>query len=232
MRMNPMPKRSRIGIAVLACAGAGVLAPLAGCNITGPAYYLIHGPEKIPKEYQLDPKRPTVVFVDDPGNRIPKRQLRAVMGQTVEEVLLEKGLLKSDKKSNNMISSGAALTVAGKDKSEAPMSITQIGRAVGADVVIWVMVDRFTLSPDGQSMSPTVSVRMKIIDTVEDKRLWPDDPAGKPFTFVAPAASASLPETTSARAQAELNLAEYAGRGISELFYNVERPTAVRAGKK
>lgn len=207
------------------------LSPLAGCNIAGPAYYLIHGPEKIPKEYKLDAARPTVVFIDDPGNRIPRRQLRAVMGQTVEEVLLGKGILKSDKNVNNMISTGAALTVAGKDKSATPMSITQIGRAVGAEVVIWVMVDRFTLSADGQSMAPTVSVRMKLIDAVADKRMWPEDPAGKAFTFIAPA-SASLPTTGTARAQAELALAEYAGRGISELFYDAERPTAVRAGKK
>lgn len=211
---------------------AGVLAASPGCNIVGPAFYLIHGPEKIPPVYKLDPKRPTVVFIDDPSNRIPRRQLRLIMGQTVDQILLQKGLIKADDKQNHLISSGSAMTVAAKDKSDTPMSITQIGRAVGAEVVIWIMVDQFALAPDGQTLSPTVAIRMKVIDAVADKRLWPEESTGKPFRYVYPSGSAQPPDTASARSQAELTLAEYAGRGIAELFYEVEKPLSVRAGNK
>lgn len=215
------------------CTLAAALLAGAGCNIVGPAFYLIHGPEKIQPVYTLDPKRPTVVLIDDPSNRVPRRQLRAIMGQTVDEILLRQGLIKADDKQNYLISSAAALAVASKDKSNTPMSITQIGKAVGAEVVVWIMVDQFSLAPDGQSLSPTVAVRLKVIDAVTDKRVWPpDEAAGKPFRFVYPAGSATPPETSAARSQAEVELAQYAGRGIAELFYEVEKPLSVRAGNK
>jgi hypothetical protein len=226
-------RRGAAGSIMALCVLGAVMAPGAGCNIVGPAFYLIHGPEKIPPVYKLDPKRPTVVLIDDPSNRVPRRQLRAIMGQTVDDILLKQGLIKADEKQNNLISSGAALTVAAKDKSSTPMSITQVGKAVGAEVVVWIMVDQFSLMPDGQAFSPTVSIRLKFIDAVTDKRVWPpDDAAGNPFRYIYPAGSLTPPESSAARSQAEMSLAEYAGRGIAELFYEVEKPLSVREGNK
>ncbi len=238
MSMNDLEHRvrsrlvARVAGAAVCCVLGAALASLAGCNIVAPVFILIHGPEKIPPVYTLDPKRPTVVFIDDPASRVPRRQLRGIMGDTIDKILLDKGLVKANDKENHLISSASIQTVAAKDKSDAPMSITQVGKAVGAEIVVWIMVDQFTLSPDGQANAPTVAIRMKIIDTVADKRLYPEEPAGKAFTFVYPAASTSLPATSAERAQAEMDLAEYAGRGISELFYEVEKPLSVRSGNK
>jgi hypothetical protein len=223
--------RRAAGIIGVGLMGAS-LSWLPGCNIVGPLFVLVHGPEKIPPDYTLDKNRPTVVFIDDPANRVPRRQLKTLMGETVDKVLLDRELIKSDKKVNNLISSSSVLLVSSKDKSDTPMSIVNIGKAVGAEVVVWIMVDQFTLSPDGQSNNPTVSFRMKIVDTVAEKRIWPEaEPSGKPYSFALPAASALPPRTSAERSKAEMALAEYAGLGISELFYEVERPTAVRAGK-
>ena len=62
-----MPARAHARLAVLALLA--LVPALPSCNIVGPAFLLVHGPEKIKKLHTLDPRRPTVIFVDE-NNRI------------------------------------------------------------------------------------------------------------------------------------------------------------------
>src|SRR6185436_9787846 len=109
-----------------------------------------------------------------------------------------------------------------------PMSISEIGRAVGAEQIVYASVDSFSLTPDGVNFAPFAKLRVKVIDAVNDKRLFPPEAApgtsgGKePFFIVEvperPRGSA-LPKTITERTKEEQKLAEDIGLRLSELFY-------------
>jgi len=80
----------RWAIVIATCASLSVAA---GCNIIGPASYLIAGPEKVPAAFTLDPDRTTLIFIDDPGSQLPGREARLAMGKRAEEELLSRKLV-------------------------------------------------------------------------------------------------------------------------------------------
>lgn len=200
------------------------MAVAQGCNIVAPAAYIIHGPEKVPALYELDEERPTVVFIDDRGNRLPRRSMRQSIGEAVQQTLLSKKALK------DVIDTRAALTVSNQDKAGQAMSIVDLGKAVKAEVVIYATVDGFTLSSDGQSYSPAAALRVKVIDVAADKRIWPDEPAGHPLTLNFPARTSDVPKTSAEVRAAEDELARLIGMSVAQLFYKYER--AQDAGRK
>lgn len=209
----------------LLLAGA-TLAAVPGCNILGPALYLAHGPEKIDKLYELDPTRNTVVFIDDRANRIPRRVLRVTMAQEAERLLLEKEVLEPGK----LISSQSALAAASTDKYDRPMPVSEIGRAVGADTVIYVTIDEFSLSPDGQSFIPSVMMRLKVIDAADEERLWPkENAAGHALRVRLPIKQGVAPTSLSAQMQYQQELAKHAGVAIAKVFYKHELEKGVNA---
>ena len=207
----------------LAAAALSALALLpAGCNIAGPAFYFIHGPEKVKKLHELDKEKTTVVFIDDRQSRIPRRVLRATMAEEAEKTLLRERVVK------DMISAHSALQAAGSDKHGKPIPIAEIGRAVRADVIIYATVDGFTLSPDGQTFAPAAELRVKVVGVHDEKRLWPEDPAGHPLRVMAAPQTREMPANVSARYQAEDELARQIGVEIARLFFDHEKPTGPR----
>src|SRR4051794_7604017 len=218
--MSRLVRRTLIGMATAAAIGAP--AALAGGNIVGPIFWLVHGPEEEKKVYELDKDRTTVVFVDDRGNRVPRRTLRLQIAQEAEKALLKEKVVK------DMISAESALAAAGGDRYEKPTPITDIGKAIKADRVVYATVDRFSLSPDGQTLSPTVELRVKVIDAQSEARLWPEDARGYPLTVRLQAKAADLPSTAAARQQAEDELARQTGMKLAQLFYNHERPRDIK----
>lgn len=209
---------------------AAALTP--ACNIVAPAFVLVHGPPRVPKVHTLDPERTTVLFIDDPGNRLPRRQLRVVMGQEAEQRMLAKGVVESGKEGSNLISGQSAIAVADQEQFGERKTIADIGRAIGADVVVWVTVDSFALSPDGESMAPAARVRTRVVDSAADAVIWPPEREGYPMTVNLPTKSAALPTSRAQARELEVALAQYAGQAIAEQFYSVEKPVSARAGEK
>jgi hypothetical protein len=191
---------------------------LAGCNIVGPVVAIVHGPPKVAPAYRLDRKRTTVVFIDDRGNLMPRRALVVHAAKAAQDALLERRVLE------DMISADSALAVvAAADASGKLIDIPEIGRRLGADVVIYAVVDRFSLTPDGVVYQPTAVVRVKVIDVAEEKRLWPEEKReGQTLTLVVPPRTEPLPSTTSGVQHAELDAADLLGRAIAQLFYEHE----------
>jgi hypothetical protein len=201
-----------------------LLAALAagGCNIVGPVAYFIHGPAKSKKLYELDSKKPTVIFIDDRQNRIPRRALRLAIAEQAQDILLEKKVLE------DMISANSALLAAAGDKHTAPQPISEIGRAIEADIVIFATVDSFTLSPNGQVYAPQAQLRIKVISVADDTRLWPEDPMGHPIRVQARAEAKEHPSSVAARHKAEDDLARQIGIALAQLFYDHETPRGIR----
>jgi hypothetical protein len=195
---------------------------LVGCNIAAPVFYFIHGPEKTPKMYDLDPKRTTVVFVDDRSNRVPRRASRLIMAEEAEKVLL------SEKAVKDLVSTQSAMAAVGRDAKGQPTPISEIGRAVKAEVVIYATIDEFHLTTDGQTFAPGATFRVRVIDAVHDKRLWPDRPEGQVVKVSLRVQAGELPTSTAGRYAAEDELARQAGTELAWLFVAHETPSVVK----
>lgn len=210
--------------AILVAAAAVTLAVTAGCNILGPIFLVAHGPPRVPALYELPRERPTVVLIDDPDNRIGSRQFRIEMAKVVEERLLAK------QKVRTMIASEQLTRVLARERVEDRLTIGEIGRAVGAEVVIWVGVQSFELLQDSENIAPRASLRIKVLDVTGEKRLWPDELPHHDLVVAMPRRAGAAPETASERRRLLSELAQYSGRAIAELFYTEEKPRSARAG--
>lgn len=214
-------RRVRLCVALGAAAAAIMLG---GCNILGPAFVLAHGPPKIYRATTLDKTKTVAIFIDDPMNLVPRTNLRAIMGEEAEELLLKKKLVADAK------SARSTIAAASQARGDEQLSITAIGRLVGADQVIWVGIEQFTLSPDGESFRPTVRALVKIIDVAEDRRVWPTSGPGYPLVIERAVRPTEVPSSRSQAEQMHVELAKHAGRGIAELFYDEERYRSARGG--
>lgn len=207
--------------AACGCFAAGVAVFSGGCNIVAPVYLAIHGPPKTPAAYTLDKERTAVVFVDDRANRMPRRALRVSMAAEAERAMLQQGAVK------DMISGQSAIQTAAADPEGQPASIAQVGRSIGAQQVVYATVDAFSLSPDGQTFAPYVTLRVKVIDAVKDERLWPEDKRGHPVQVQLPPRQGTSPATSTEITRAENELATAAGLAVARLFFKHETPRGV-----
>lgn len=195
---------------------AAIVPMLPACNIIGAAFFVVHGPEKVPQQFALPKDRPTVIFVDDRANRLPRRSLRQTIADAAQKELLESHTL------TNVIDSRAALAVAAQDRYGEPKPIAEIGKAVQAEIVIYVTVDDFVISPDGQTFAPVVSMRVKVIDVLSDSRLWPEDKLGFPLSTQTHAQTGTAPTSQSQIALGEDGAAQRAGLAIAQCFFEHE----------
>ncbi|TVQ62322.1 MAG: hypothetical protein EA378_05210 [Phycisphaerales bacterium] len=221
MRHHRRTRRTLAAPLAALTLSVGVLA-LAGCNILAPAFYVIHGPEKVRKLHELDPNRPTVVFVDDRANRVPRRALRGTIARSAEETLLQRRVLR------NVIASNSAVQAVSADRYGSPMPIDEIARAVEAEVIIYATVDAFTLSPDGSTVEPAAQIRVKVIDAVSGQRVWPEDRNGQAVTIRIPQRPGYAPSTRNEAAQLEDELAARIGVGMAQIFFDHERQASAR----
>jgi len=195
---------------------------LGGCNYIGAAGVILAGPPKVPALTELPKERPLVIFIDDPSNRMRSTRLRDAMGGAADRKLLTENIVK------DVISSRSARLASRMDTSGpdgAMLSIVEIGRAVEADTVVWVVIDDFSLTTDGVGFTPSVTMRLKVMDTRSGDRLWPgvDQPAGARVTIAMPQGQGVTPSSRPEQMRAEQALAEYAGIGLAQLFYSHEK---------
>ncbi|MGJ8635766.1 MAG: hypothetical protein ACSHX5_02845 [Phycisphaerales bacterium] len=197
------------------------LACLAGCNLVAPVAYAIHGPEKINPVYTLPEHATTVVFVDDPSSKIAQRRLRYAMADVATQQLLEKRIL------TNMLDPQGIIATASKDVHTKLSSVSDLGKAVGADIVIYAVVTNFSLSPESGSYIPRATLNVKVIDVAQGKRVWPESNFGFPIEIQIPQRPGLSPDAGAAQLAIEQQLAARAGLGLSQLFYRHESTETV-----
>jgi len=217
--MKQSPKNRFIGFWLflglfVGCAG--------GCNILTPAIYLIEGPPTVDAEYVL-PNRPIVVFVDDRANLLSPVSLRRVIADEATEQLMKQAEVV------NIIRPADALAASKRgDKSSSLLPIGDIGKAVGAEIIIYIEMTGFTLSPDGYSPRPMAQGRVRVYDVNERTQLYPtseDKPradAKVVMTEIGPIDPAGF-RTSAQRRKLFSILAESFGQEVAKLFYEHER---------
>ena len=213
--------RRLLSLAAAACALTAVARLLSGCNFLGPGLSLVID-DRTPAAFKLDPKRPAVVFIDDRNSVLPTRALRDRIAKAAEKQILEAKLLDVD-----LISSDSLQQVVVAERFSRPRSIAEIGRSVQAEQIIYATIDTFSLSPDNSQHAPSATIRVKVIDAVNDTRLFPPDSASS-ASGKEPAYTLTIPEKVRAtplpRATAEIikehqELADELGRRLGDLFY-------------
>lgn len=216
--MRCLPNYFIIPLGLIGCVMAAL--SLSGCNILGPMLYLAHGPEKIPQLYELEADRPTVIFFDDRAGILPNAALRETVTHTASQILLDKHVV------NHMIDAKAATAVVANEPRGDLLPISAIGQKVGADIVLYVEPELFTLSPDNQTFLPTARLKVKVIDAANDTRLWPDKGDGYTLDIVAHTKQGAPPTDAASRALAQQEFAKYVGQSLAQIFYAHEKASA------
>jgi|GEM_PF-4401229 len=204
---------------------AVLAASTTGCNILAPAIVIFGGPPKIPAEHSLDRQRTVAVVIDDPDSIVPSLGYRRVMLATVQERLAERAKVRE------VIDSRDTMAVLQRDSARERMSLVEIGRAIGAEQVVWARVEGFSLAASTGEYRPNAQLRVKVIDVTENEKAWPTEP---PDGFLLEVTMRVRPDFVPASGPEERTamqeLAEYTGRAMAELFYTEEKVLSARAG--
>jgi len=196
---------------------------LSSCNIAAIVAY-VASPDPSQEALFTLQNVPTVVFVDDRRNVMHPVRLRRVIAEQVTNELLKRELLTT------MIAPRDAMRVsASNDKYNKPLPVNELGKSVGASVVIYIEMKSFGLTSDGQTANPRTSCLLRVIDVDNKTRLFPTNEAS--FTVAESMKHISANRVTStaeARALAE-ELAVKLGDTIAKVFYE---HTTGRLGEK
>lgn len=206
----------------------GASLSLGACNIIGPVAAVVTPPPTVPAEYTLQ-DRPTVVFIDDRENVVNPISFRRMIADKISEDLMVKKLV------THTIRPHDAMAIASRqDSRTAVMSIDEIGRAVGAEQVLYVQMVTFVDNFDGQTPRGMAVCRVRLIDVQNRKRLYPAEDADVPYRQVeimTGELSEDLYRSRAARMQIYEMLAQELGASVAKLFYKHEpRPLGGRLG--
>jgi len=193
---------------------------LCACNIVAPVAMVVQGPPTVPAVFELDSERPTVIFVDDRHNRLPKRSLRSDIATVTERTLLDSRLIKP----GNMIDHRAAMRVAARETPDEPLSIVEVGRRIGAEVVIYISFNDFVITRDRVTVHPLCTANIMIFDTVTNQKLLPPGDGTYPLRTSLPPKTTPLQSMSlSERSAVERELAAGVGLRLARMFFEYER---------
>jgi hypothetical protein len=196
-----------------------VVLMMSGCNIVGPASYILSGPPTVDAEYQLQ-DRPTVVFIDDRENMVNPVMLRRVIADRVTDDLMSRKLI------TQAIRPTDAMGVAARrDTRSEVMPIDAIGREVGAEQVIYIEMVSFTDHLDDQTPRGMAVCKVRVIDVENRRRLYPSDEHEQPYRLIQVMTREVSPDMYRSRAtriQVYEMLANETGSTVAKLFYKHE----------
>lgn len=195
------------------------LIPFAGsgCNLVGAGTYLIHGPAKDPAQYTL-PQKTIVVFIDDRANVMPRSRL---IQQTALRATNE--LLKVAKVVPAALDPATISREAARETTGRLMAIDEIGRKVGAGVVIYAVPRKFSLA-DERGPVPSCILDVKVIDCETGERLWPGPMQYEYHALTVELAYKSPLRYEDERAEElQQKLADVTGLRLAQLFFAHEK---------
>lgn len=207
--------RSIATIAAMCLLLAAALAA-GGCAAFGFVAKAIGDNPDIPPAYELS-DRAAVVFVDDPAHLLPNLTVSSTIAQRITSDL------KANLTKMKIIEPARIDELRAADAGFARMPVDVVGQSVGADQVIYVLIDSFTLGDEQGVYRPLASARVKVIDVAGRKRIFPGSEQGHSVTRQLNYRHASV----DARSQLSVltrSVAEQLGRDIGFLFYTHKRP--------
>lgn len=212
----------RVLLAALALCSLGTLP---ACNILGPIFVIAQGPPKVDAIHALDKDRPTVVFVGDRTNILPRPKLREGIASSAQALLIKDAGLK------NVIDTRSAYAVMARDREGHVTSLQDMGKSVGADIVVYASIDSFVMEPSNDRYVLRCAMRARVLDvTKESPRVWPEDPDGYPLFAEYRVSAGSALSTSIEVTEAQNALADQAGKALAQLFYSHLRKQSAARG--
>ncbi len=194
-----------------------MLIVLSGCEVVGYPIQVIAGPARIPAVHELA-DRPTVILVDDPVGKLPERALANLLADRIGNRLLEADALEQ------VIPSTLVQQLRQDEPEFGNWAIDRVGRSVGAEQVVYVLVQDFQLTEEQLVMRPTIAMRIKVVDVDSGRRLFPvNDQMGYAIGHELVYEQMSDAPATAKQLLAR-RLIEEAGQRIAKLFYNHKAP--------
>ncbi len=212
-------KAKRLALSFAATAAlVGTASWLPGCNIAGPLVGVASGRGSQEAMYTLNPKLPTLVYVDDRGSRLGRSSLRVLISETAGKELLKHDLVE------DAISTQGAIAFARTEPVDDPYTVEEIGESVGAQQIVYVEVAGFGLSVDGVTLQPLASAWVRVVEVgATPARVWPQDASA--FEVAARLRQTGEAQLVDAsRRSLQDRLALELADAIAKLFYKHENP--------
>ncbi len=153
-------------LALVVVSLLAVATALPGCSAAGFAA-VATGASRVKPIFKLE-DRTTLVLVDDPANLLGDPSLVNVVAARASFALVENKAVKQIIKPATVNDLRATL---GADFENTPVAL--IGREVGADQVIHVVIEDAVLAGEPGLLRPTAMFEVKVIDAVGNKRIFP-----------------------------------------------------------
>lgn len=189
-----------------------MLPMLTGCTNVAAAWANITGGDWIEAEYKLK-KTPLLILIDDRGSLITEPRTTRELYQTLSVNFLEFDVNK------NVIPFQEVQRLQANEKYDR-MSIRQIGEELGADQVLYIQVERYTLQGEGGApiYKGIFATRVKVLSTERKKdiRLWPEGESGRRVEVTTNPQPMDS-DTTAAKVATELGIKM--GQEIAMFFY-------------
>lgn len=175
-------------------------------------------PEKVKPLYTLPGGKKILVFVDDIRHPLTYEAVKTDLAQRVGRLLVQ------HKMAEEIIPPDKVLDLASSMQNFNQMPIPDVGRKLGADLVLYLEIDHFSLRESNDSplwLGRFVS-RVKVVDS-KVGRIWPEDrPNGYPVPPVETPATANFNESFGAVLATKL--AEDMAVRVVNLFREHEKP--------
>lgn len=200
------------GVSVLLVL-AGCWLSCAGCVQTAALWANITGGDVIEPEYTLT-RGPLLVLIDDRDSSIAEPQAIRHVHKTISDAFLQYGI------NRQVVPFADWQTLQRTAKDYDRLSVRQIGEKLGADQVLYLRVDRFTLrgEPGAPLFKGEFAVRVKVLSTERqsDIRLWPREEAGRSVLATTHPVPADGDQSAG---DVSRELAENLGWAVTKLFY-------------
>jgi len=191
---------------------------LSGCQAIAWTAAQFAPPEKVKALYELPKGKSVLVFVDDSARQIEYVPVKAKLTEALGEQLL------SNNAADRTVPYQRLLDLMTSSPDFDRLSVSEVGRRCGADVVLYVQIEQFQLRehPDSPLWQGKLQASIRVVD-VQQGRLWPTDrPDGYPIGPVeTPLSAESSPGYESKLSNL---LAERLADKIAKCFYDHERP--------
>lgn len=145
----------------------GIVILTSGCNVIGYAAHAIAGPEEVHAKYVLQ-QRPTVVYVKDlPSPTADKVEGDAIAAQIEQQI-------RGFELAPTIDSASIIDLQTSRPAQFSTMTPSQIGKAVGAEQVIFVQINesRVDMEAVNDMLRGKISATVSVYDT-EGNLLWP-----------------------------------------------------------
>ena len=182
-------------------------------------------PQKVKPVFVPPKDKKVLVFVDDMRTPVSYEPIKRDLTEKINKLLMEKKLVRE------VVPYEAVMTIIGSSSSFNDLAVTDVGRKVGAELVLYVEITQFRLkenegSPLWEGRLAT-SIRWVAVEgkTPDTARLWPKDRPGT-GGYDVPPIGMPVKEDMSLSYGSELarNLADRMADRIVKLFYEYEAP--------